>query len=261
MHIGSSDDPKAVKKQYKTSDGLNIRLSFHDTYSTNKLGYGNWLTSNYMNLQGLKVLEVGCGTGSLWVDHKKLITHCVRFVFTDLSEGMIQTAKKNIGEHSNIEYRVADIQNLDFEDDSFDVVIANSMLYHVPDLQKGLKEVRRVLKDGGIFYCSTYGENNFTDKLAEWFALENEELHFNHNFTMQNGGDILKKVFDEVEPVNYKDSFHITNVDHLIEYLSSLSSFKSIMSISVSKTREILAKHIVDGAIDLPKEYGMFKCR
>ena len=261
MRVGSFNKSKEVKKQYKTSKGLDVRLSFHDMYSTNKLGYGNWLTSNYMNLQGLKVLEVGCGTGSLWIDHKKLITHCVRFVFTDLSKGMIQTAKKNIGENSNIEYRIADIQNLDFEDGSFDVVIANSMLYHVPDLQKGLKEVRRVLKDGGIFYCSTYGENNFTDKLAEWFALENEELHFNHNFTMQNGGEILKKVFNSVEPIIYNDSLHVTNVDHLVEYLSSLSSFKNVMSIPAFKIKNILADHIVDGAIDLPKEYGMFKCR
>ena len=47
MQIGSSNDSEAVKARYATSKGLDTRLSFHDKYSTNKLGYGNWIVSNY----------------------------------------------------------------------------------------------------------------------------------------------------------------------------------------------------------------------
>ncbi len=46
MHIGSLNDSAAVKAQYATSKGLDIRIGLHDKYSTNKLGYGNWLVSN-----------------------------------------------------------------------------------------------------------------------------------------------------------------------------------------------------------------------
>ena len=42
MIIGSSNDAEAVKAQYSTSSGLNTRIAFHDKYSTNKTGYGNW---------------------------------------------------------------------------------------------------------------------------------------------------------------------------------------------------------------------------
>ena len=61
MQIGSSNDSEAVKAQYATSKGLDTRLSFHDKYSTNKMGYGNWIVSNYEIGEGAKALELGCG--------------------------------------------------------------------------------------------------------------------------------------------------------------------------------------------------------
>ena len=261
MKIGSSNDPQAVKAQYATSEGLDTRITFHDKYSTNKQGYGLWLVSNYDIREGMDVLELGCGTGAMWLGHDDLIARCGRLVLSDLSEGMLETAKGNLGEKANIEYRIEDIQGISFGDAAFDVVIANSMLYHVPDLDKALREVRRVLKNGGVFYCATYGESNFTDKLAEWFLLNGEEFNPNHNFTMQNGAEKLHISFDSVTPMFYEDSFHITNTEDLITYLYSLSAFKAVLDIPEQKIKAILAAHADGGAIDLPKEYGMFICR
>ena len=261
MQIGSSNNTEAVKEQYKTSNGLDTRISFHDKYSTNKLGYGNWIVSNYQISAGMKVLELGCGTGSLWIGRDELISQFGKLVLTDFSEGMLETARKNLGEKDQIEYRVADIQDLPFEDNTFDMVIANSMLYHVPDIGKGLREVRRVLKAGGIFYCATFGENNFTDRLAEWFKLSGEDFKPNHSFTMQNGKGILSRFFDDITPLFYEDSFHITETEDLVEYLRSLASFKTVTDLPLQKIRDVLKEHADDGSIDLHKEYGMFICR
>ena len=261
MNIGSSNDSEAVKAQYATSKGLDIRIGFHDKYSTNKQGYGPWLVSNYDIRKGMNVLEIGCGTGTLWVGNDETVAKCGRLVLTDLSEGMLEKAKGNLGEKDNIEYRKEDIQDLSFDDDTFDVVIANAMLYHVPDLKKALSEVRRVLKNGGVFYCATLGENNFTDKLAEWFRLGGEEFNPNHNFTMQNGAEKLHTAFEDVTPVFYEDSLHITETEDLVTYLGSLASFKSVLDLPEQKIRDILAEHEINGAIDLPKDYGMFICR
>ena len=174
---------------------------------------------------------------------------------------MLETARKNIGDRNNTAYQVADIQDLPFEDNSFDMVIANSMLYHVPDIEKGLREVRRVLKKGGVFYCATFGEHNFTDRLAEWFKLVGEDFRPNHNFTMQNGKEILSRFFERVTPVFYEDSLHITKKEDFVKYLCSRASFKTVMDLPVQKIRDIITEHTVDGAIDLPKEDGMFLCR
>ena len=261
MKIGSSNDPAAVKAQYATSKGLDIRRTFHDRYSVNKQGYSNWIVSNYDIGKGMKVLEIGCGTGSLWLNREDITANCGKLILTDISEGMLETAKAALGERDNLEYLVEDIQNLSFEDDCFDVVIANSMLYHVPDLDRGLQEVRRVLKAGGVFCCATLGEHNFTDTLAEWFRLDGESFHPNHNFTMQNGGEKLGKYFSDITPLFYEDSLRITDIDDLMDYLCSLASFKAIMDLPVRKMRHILEQHVTDGIIELPKEYGMFICR
>ena len=261
MQIGSSNDSAAVKAQYAVPKGLDIRQTFHEKYSVNRQGYGEWLVSHYDIRDGMTVLEIGCGTGSIWIGHENIVSGCGKLILTDLSEGMLETAEKNLDKRGNIEYRKADIQNLPFIDESFDVVIANSMLYHVPDIGRGLREVRRVLKKGGVFYCSTYGEHNFTDKLAEWFELGGEDFKPNHNFTMQNGKEILGRSFEEIIPAFYEDSLHITEAEDLVEYLQSLASFKAVINLPVQKIRDILKEHATDGAIDLPKEYGMFICR
>ena len=261
MKIGSSNDFEKVKAQYATSKGLDIRITFHNKYSTNKQGYGSWLVSNYDIQKGMNVLEVGCGNGTLWLGHDDLIDKCDKLVLTDISEGMLEHAKGNLGDKINVEYRVEDIQDLSFSDETFDIVIANAMLYHVPNLHKSLSEVRRVLKNGGVFYCATFGENNFTDKLAEWFKLGGEEFNPNHNFTLQNGTEKLNAFFDDVTLLHYDDSFHVTEIEDLVTYLRSLNSFKDVMNLPEQKIKDIIKKHVVDGSIDLPKDYGMFVCR
>lgn len=261
MKIGSNNNLNAVKAQYSTSDHLNIRKSFHDRYSTNRQGYGNWIVSNYEIKDGMEVLELGCGTGNFWLGQEDIVSRCKKLYLTDLSEGMLSTAKENLGERDNIGYLIADIQNIPFEDGCFDLVIANSMLYHVPDLEKALHKVRRVLKENGIFYCATMGENNFVERLAEWFRLSGEEFSPNHNFTMQNGEKILRTVFKVIEPRFYEDSLHITDIEELISYLQSLNSLKTINDLPEEKIRTILMKHSQNGIIDLPKDYGMFTCK
>ena len=56
-----------VKNQYRSSSNLNTRISIHDKYSTNKMGFSNWIYSNYEIPEGARILELGCGTGSMWV--------------------------------------------------------------------------------------------------------------------------------------------------------------------------------------------------
>jgi len=112
MQIGSMNEAVAVKEQYATSNRLDTRINFHDKYSTNKMGFGPWIVSSYEIREGMKVLELGCGTGSLWTGRDELIAKCEKVVLSDLSEGMLETAKGNVGEHANVEYRIEDIQDL-----------------------------------------------------------------------------------------------------------------------------------------------------
>ena len=84
--MNSINDKEAVKKQYATTESLSTRISIHDKYSTNKMGFGNWIFSNYDIFDGMKVLELGCGTGSMWTGHEDVIRLCRELVMSDYSE-------------------------------------------------------------------------------------------------------------------------------------------------------------------------------
>ena len=180
--------------------------------------------------------------------------------FSDLSEGMIDTAKEKLSKYENIEYKIIDIQDIPFEDDSFDIVIANSMLYHVPDINMGLKEVRRVLKDDGTFYCATFGEHGIIEYLSEVLKEYGMEDKTVKNFTLQNGEGILKTVFERVKRLDYMDSLAVTNIDDLIDYIYSLTSMTTLSQMHKGDIHDALTAQMVDGVLNVPKEYGMFIC-
>lgn len=259
--MSTINNQKNVKEQYSNAGNLNTRISIHQKYSTNKMGFGNWIFSNYKITKGMKVLELGCGTCDMWKGHEDLMSTCSKIILSDFSEGMLENAKANLGDNPNVEYRVIDIQNIPFEDETFDLVIANMMLYHVPDMKRGLSEVQRVLKNGGAFYCATFGEHGIMEFLSHTLNAYGVEDTVNKNFTLQNGKEILEPFFSDVQRLNYEDSLAVTEIDDLIEYIYSLSSMTTLSSVPKEEIREVLSKHMENGVLRVPKEYGMFCCR
>lgn len=258
--VETNTSRQATQEQYKTADNLHTRMSIHEKYSTNRQGFGNWILSQYDLPTGGEFLELGCGSGELWCSQLERLNGS-RLFLTDFSEGMIAAAKKNLGEQPNLCYDVVDIEAIPYETGRFDRVIANMMLYHVPDLDKGLGEVRRVLKESGYFYCTTYGENGIVSYLAGLLQEYGIKDLTNKNFTLQNGQHILEKHFSQVRRLDYEDSLAITQVEDLLDYLYSMSSMASLPREIRPDLKTILEKQRVNGVLFVPKEYGMFICR
>lgn len=252
------NDTAVVQQQYATANNLNTRISIHDKYSTNKMGFRNWIVSNYRIDKGMKVLELGCGTGDMWKNRENLIAACSKLILSDFSEGMVTTTRDNVGDYDNIEYQVLDIQEIPYEDETFDVVIANMMLYHVTDIEKGLAEVQRVLKKGGHFYCATYGEYGIIEYLSKILSAYGIEDNLNKNFTLQNGYEILSKSFLNVKKLEYIDALEVTNIEDMVEYIYSLSSMMTLNTVPKQVIKNILLKNTTNGVLKVPKEYGMF---
>ena len=259
--MNTINDSNTVKSQYGNSSNLSSRISIHEKYSVNKQGFGNWIFANYEIAQGMKVLELGCGTGSMWDGKKDYIGRCSELVLSDFSEGMLNKTRENLAVYEGITFKVIDIQDIPFEDETFDVVIANMMLYHVPDLDKGLTEVKRVLRKGGTFYCATYGEHGIMEYLTSLFSGYNVTDNTNKNFTLQNGSKILGKFFENVNIKFYEDSLAVTEPEDLADYILSLGSMTSLGAIPGEKITEVLYSHMENGVINIPKEYGMFICK
>ena len=256
--MNSLSDQNVVAGQYGTSENLNTRISIHEKYSTNKQGFGNWITDHYRFPEGASVLELGCGTGSMWKGKNALIRRCSRLILSDFSEGMLEKAKETLSGENGIEYRRIDIQDIPFPDHAFDAVIANMMLYHVPDLPKGLGEVRRVLKKGGTFYCATYGENGMMQYIGSLFAGYGAEVSVNTGFTLQNGKQALEPFFTDVKRELYIDSLAVTEIGDLVDYIFSLSGMTELRKLPRETVHAVLAGHRKDGVLSVPKEYGMF---
>ena len=90
------NDRSVVEQQYATATNLQTRISIHDKYSTNKMGFGNWIFSNYKIDPGMRVFELGCETGDMWKNKEDLIRLCSRLTLSDFSKAMIAAAKSNI---------------------------------------------------------------------------------------------------------------------------------------------------------------------
>jgi ubiquinone/menaquinone biosynthesis C-methylase UbiE len=104
---------------------------------------------------GDKVLEIGCGTGTLTLAAKARVGASGEATGIDIAPEMIAVAgRKAARKGADISFQLGNIENIPFPDHRFDVVICSFMIFHMPDAvrRKGLKEIYRVLKSGGQLF-------------------------------------------------------------------------------------------------------------
>ena len=106
--------------------------------------YGE-IVNRIMSANPKKLLDVGCGTGNVLMKLNSNEDLCLYGL--DISEKMIETAKKNLGKKA--ELKVGDSEYMPWEDDSFDVIVCNASFHHYPNPEKVLLEMKRVLKSKG----------------------------------------------------------------------------------------------------------------
>ena len=211
------------KAQYATAANLNARIRLHENYSTNKIGFHEWVFNILDLKEEYNVLECGCGPGALWYKNASKIKSKNITLF-DLSPGMLEEAKRNTSgiKNVNFKYICGDVQKLPFIDGTFDVVIANHMLYHVPDIDLALREFNRVLKHNGKFFSSTFGEDHLKelDELTRKF-VDMPKKRTSDRFTLENGCYRILKEFRNLKLYLHDDSLIVTNEKDLINYVMS----------------------------------------
>lgn len=215
---------KTELNQYSTAENLNARVKLHEKYSTNKIGFHEWVFSKMDVRENMRILECGCGPGLLWKKNKDKIPDNCEIVLLDMSEGMLAEAEENIGVISGAKFSYirGDIQDIPFACNSFDVVIANHMLYHVPDINLALTETKRVLKQSGMFYASTFGLDHLKelDQLTRRFVCIDGNRK-SDRFTLENGYEVIAKVYGSVHIIRHDDSLVVTEAQDLIDYILS----------------------------------------
>ena len=257
-------DPIYVRKQYHEASNLDARIRLHLQCSTNKYGWQRWLFDHIEFPPQGRILELGCGVGNLWRDNSDRIPETMEIILSDLSPGMLDQARKNLGDIPvSFKFKIIDAQSLPFDDQSFDMVIANHMLQHVPDRQKAVAEIRRVLKPGGRFYASTTGDSHlkeladllgqFDPRLASFGKLPAD------SFTLENGSNELHGYFEHVSLFRYEDSLVVTDPQPLIDYiLSTMTELSTEKHLELAKfvEQELKSK---GGNFYISKDSGLFE--
>lgn len=256
------------REQYENASNLRARIKIHDLFSTNKYGWMKWFFEQMIIPENAKILEVGCGDGSLWKKNIDRIPSDWNVTLTDFSNGMLKDAKLNLKTHcGNFKFKNVDVENIPFKDNTFDIVIANHMLYHVSDRDKAFSEIRRVLKKGGKFYASTVGENHMIEfknmiKNFDPKITFDKSWDVTKNFQLENGKEQLSKWFSDISVKKYTDSLNVTEPSALIDYIFSMSDdIKKILDtnkiyILLSTINNEIAK---SGGIYISKDTGFFQ--
>ncbi|MBV7272916.1 methyltransferase domain-containing protein [Clostridiaceae bacterium UIB06] len=261
---------KNWNEQYENASNLKARIRIHELFSTNKEGWMNWFFQQMQVRKEASILELGCGDGSLWEKNFDYISSYWNITLTDFSNGMLKDAKKNLGSKAQrFKFELADAQNIPFDNNSFDVVIANHMLYHVADKDKAFSEIQRVLKANGCFYASTVGKNHMKEmrEIVSRFNSENittKSWDSTESFQLENGLKQVSKWFKEVRLNRYNDSLVVTDPIPLIDYIFSMpGNTKEIFTDKkLQQLINFLQKEIEEtGGIYITKDTGFFQGR
>ena len=255
-----------VQDQYRTTSNLEARMSLHARFSTNTYGWHRWLFEQIDLAPSASVLELGCGSGELWAQNVDRLSDGWNTVLTDISGNMVRKCERRLRDvAAQFTFTLADAQAIPFQSAIFDVVIANHMLYHVPDKRRTLGQVRRVLKPNGHLYAATNGANHMRE-LREWLTSsaepgENSSSADMHraatSFLLEDGVKQLREWFDKVDLVRYEDSLVVTEVESILAYAFSMQSGAHIGEQHAQRLREqanqVIAK---EGAFCITKDSG-----
>lgn len=253
-----------LKVQYQNSSNISARINLHEEFSKNKQGWFPWLFEQCDIKAGENILELGCGDASLWRMNRHRIFNDINVILSDISDGMIRDVRRSMKDAGNsFSFEVMDAHHINAPDESFNLVIANHVLFYCEDLKKVFEEIKRVLKPGGRIICSTYGSGHMKEisMLVKDFdsriVLSADRLY--EKFGKQNGGILLCEYFDDVLWSEYEDSLEVTKPEALISYVLSCHGNQNRFIVDRYSDFVAFVKKKTKDGFTVTKEAGVFK--
>lgn len=262
-------DPAYLRdEQYRDASRLGRRTALHLRYGTAAVPWFDWVAERVDLTQGAAVLEVGCGSGALWEQDGVSIPSGVGLVLCDLSPGMVDEAvqrAQGTGRLEAVTGRTADAQALPFDDRSFDRVVANHMLYHLPDPALGVAELARVVRADGTVVVATNGRGH----MRELHEVEAEVFgtaaldHTVDVFGAEIGLAILRERFTDVRWRQYPDALHCTDAVDVLAYSCSSPPGEDASLEERERLEAAIAARFEagGGVMTITKDVGAFVCR
>ena len=144
---------------YGNFSKLGFRKKYND-FAESRLRWDKEIIGFIKESRAKRVLDIGCGNGDLLIKLRKSGFSGELFG-VELSPGILKGGiEQNKKENLNIFFEVGDAQNLRFQDNYFDTILAKHMLHHLPNPQKGVDEIHRCLKPNGTLIITLNSEKN-----------------------------------------------------------------------------------------------------
>jgi SAM-dependent methyltransferase len=248
--------------QYGDGTKLAVRTALHQRFSTATAAFPDFEAALIEWPEAPDVLECGTGTGRFWENTRS--PKSATLTLTDLSQGMVDAALVRASEHGfgDVTGQACDVQELPFADASFDVVVANHMLYHVPDPDQAVTELARVLRPGGALLAATngYGHMDVIKELvAEVFEDHDDKLY--EVFGIDTGEQRLRRSFASIVWQAYDNDLVIDDPTAVTAYGLSFPPGEFATATEASAFDAAVKKRFVDGTLCIHTRTGAFVCR
>ena len=252
---GVIEPPNRLRdERYGDASRFGARVELHRRFATNPEPWHRWMFERLRLPPDARVLELGCGPALLWRNADRIPSGW-RVVLSDFSSGMLEAARSVLApvDHE-FELVVVDATETPFDAEAFDGVIANHMLYRVPDRERALSEIRRVMVAGGRLYAATIGRRH----LQELYDLAGIPNRPPQAFGVENGGAQLQAVFDDVVFHEFPNVLRVTEAEPALAYVESIAGRLENRDEVVRVITERISAH---GAFELTTSTGLFECR
>jgi len=275
-----SHDKSVIKSIYNSEHNLKAKYEVLEKYRLHNESFEEWVIDR-LELSGTEyVLDAGAGSGRFSVPIGRILKGNPGFLIScDLAEGvMLPSLDHARTESLPMLHLAADAENLPFLSGQFDLVMANHMLYHLPDLHRGLSEMKRVLKNTGRLLATTNSEKGMPelfdlhlktmDRLGIPFGVKEEVI----TFSMENGAQILREQFEQVDLWTYESGFRVKEAEPVFRYYAATQLYQGpVNDDNLSKEiRDAIAPCFVQlteemirtrgGELVISKPVGAFVC-
>lgn len=244
---------------------INNRILLHTKFSKNKINWFNWIYDLMEVSENTKILELGSGNGEMWVKNQNRLPENIKIVISDISDDFINESKVRINnEENHFYFEKIDIMNIPYRN-YFDSILANTMLYHSPNVNLAVSEVSKALKESGKFYATTSGRTHLKELMELVYDFDNSCKFTisgeNKNFSKENGKDILSEHFKNIEIIDFDNSLVITDFDFFIDFILSFEKDDNFYIEPISKNIPEFKKYLVlkyKDVINVTKSNCMF---
>lgn len=259
-----ADTEYILGNQYKDIEKYSVRLNFHARFSTSGCNWFEWVFDQFHLPSHCRILELGCGLGNLWHDNLARIPESWEVTLSDLSFRMVEYSKALLEQTGRFKFLIVDAQAIPFHDKSFNAIIANHLLYHIPDRSRAFTEFCRVLTPNGHLYASTVGEAHLQELSALIDRFDPDLNLFwsdslRDSFTLENGYAEISQWFQSVRLFRYKDILAVTEIEPLIRFVAASSS------VAMSEEKRLQFANFLDSelkahqALYITRDLGIFE--